>query len=265
MVEVVWSNILNAADYGVPQFRNRVFFIGNRLGIDNIFSEKTHFNPDKLQDWQNKYSGNTLFKIPLPDDFKDKKAYIPLGDAITDLPFLKAGEGVNERVNYISTPVSEYQKFMRNPRELITGYDALIDREHKNTEGVYNHQCRNHNDLDIQRYAALEEGHIFTDLPHELRNGEMPENFKDKYRKLDSKKPSYTIVAHLYKDGNAFVHPDKKQARTLTVREAARIQTFPDDFFFCKSRTSQFKQVGNAVPPLLAYHIALAIGKMIDK
>ncbi|MFC1548704.1 DNA cytosine methyltransferase [Candidatus Omnitrophota bacterium] len=255
-------DVLNAADYGVPQLRKRVIFMGNRMDISNRYPKKTHYNPNEGNKNRTGYTTPEFFEGEL-EDCRGKSPCKNLSEAISDLPFLRAGEGVNERVDYASQDAGNYQQLMRGPSQFIEGYNENIKRGHDNLGGVFNHQCRNHNDFDIRRYEALPEGGIFVDLPHELRNGEMPEHFKDKYRKLHSQKPSYTIVAHLYKDGNAFVHPDKKQGRTLTVREAARIQSFPDDFFFCKSRTSQFKQVGNAVPPLLAYHIALSIKDML--
>ena len=91
-----------------------------------------------------------------------------------------------------------------------------------------------------------------------------PKHFGNRYTVQEYNKPGKTVVAHLYKDGNLFIHPDHTQARTFTVREAARIQSFPDDFVFLGSRTAQYKQVGNAVPPLMAEAIAKSIRRYLE-
>ncbi len=252
--------ILNAVNYGVPQYRERVFFIGNRLGI----KERVHPTPTH---WPAQFNGSMrdflhtnmdLFDLKGPEFlFYDSekmegirsslKPYVTFNEAISDLPKIPHRGGAEE-MEYATPPQNDYQIFMRRKSNL-----------------VHNHTTRFQNELDLKRYKALREGGIAGELPAELQPHFKNGQFKDKYRKLYSDRPSYTIVAHLYKDGNAFVHPDNSQNRSLSPREAARLQSFPDDFVFMGSRTDQFKQIGNAVPPLLARAILLRIGELLHK
>ena len=110
----------------------------------------------------------------------------------------------------------------------------------------------------------MKEGQWWKDLPPEIKKlyGYRDDIFHDKMKRLRRDRPSWTVVAHLYKDGYMYIHPT--QPRSITVREAARLQSFPDRFIFRGSRTDQFKQVGNAVPPLLARAVAEAVREMLE-
>jgi len=142
--------------------------------------------------------------------------------------------------------------------------------------GLPNHESRSHLAKDIQRYAfaaayAYRHGKSpkVTEFPDFLKPDhknisaeEVP--FADRFKVQMFGKPSSTITSHIAKDGHYYIHPDFKQARSLTVREAARLQTFPDNYRFEGPRTEQYKQVGNAVPPLLARQIAKIVNDLID-
>ena len=144
---------------------------------------------------------------------------------------------------------------------------------------ILNHVCRNHMESDLQRYfyAACyslvhEISPKLTLYPDELlpahknvKNQSGKIVFDDRFRVQCKNKPSTTIVSHISKDGHYYIHYDPTQCRSLTVREAARLQTFPDDYFFQGPRTAQFHQVGNAVPPYLAWQIACNIAKMLGR
>ncbi len=231
--------LLNSVHYGVPQIRKRVILIGVRKDLNinpkEIYKEilKTHYSPEMEK------KNETL----------NLKKYLTVKDAIFDLPKLIPGEGEEETFHKIAKKNS-YLKLIRP----------------NGSTRLFNHVARKHNDLDRERYKLLSKNNwqlkelaeVRPDLIHHD-----PKHFGNRYTVQTASKPGKTVVAHLYKDGNLFIHPDFKQSRTFTVREAARIQSFPDDFRFVGSRTNQYKQVGNAVPPLMAKQIANAIKKFI--
>jgi len=227
--------LLNSSNYGVPQVRKRVILIGVRkdLKINSklIYKKitKTHFSPE-------------MEKKNQTEGFQK---YLTVKDAILDLPKIKPGEG-KEVIEFKPKVTNTYTKLMRS---------------HEDSK-LYNHVARKHNKDDQERYKILSKNNwqlkdLFKVRPDLIHHD--PKHFGNRYTVQSYNKPGRTIVAHLYKDGNLFIHPDSKQSRTFTVREAARIQSFPDDFQFVGSRTNQYKQVGNAVPPLMAQAIAKSI------
>jgi DNA (cytosine-5)-methyltransferase 1 len=230
--------VLNSCEYGVPQIRKRVFLIGVRKDINyevtKIFNNitKTHYTPTSKN-----------------EEKLNKKKYITTKVAIGDLPFLKPGQG---EVKVI------FNKKIEN--------DYINKIRSKNNFELFDHVARKHNNLDRKRFKEMSKNKwTFEQLLEKkpLLRHKKQRVFKNSYVVQFWDRPARTIISHLYKDGNQFIHPDYKQERTLTVREAARLQSFPDDFYFAGPRTEQYKQIGNAVPPIMSEKIAVSIKKAL--
>lgn len=196
--------ILNAADFGVPQNRQRVFFVGMlKKG----------------------------FKFPKPLDYK-----VTTEEAIGDLPALAGAEKVH---SYSNAPLTEYEKKMRG-----------------NAKVLLNHEGTNHTLKTIEIISMIKDGGTIKSLPQEYWQ---VRKYNKAFERMNSKSQSNTVdTGHR----NYFHY---SQNRIPSVRENARLQSFPDDFEILGSKTSQYKQIGNAVPPLMAYSIAKAIKENLEK
>ena len=233
--------LFNTANYGVPQIRKRIIIMGVRKDIDGIEAKelyqnviKTHYDPD------------------MPEKERGKlKKYVDVRQALGDLPPVLPGEDAS--TDYFNYPCDN--EFLN--RIGTKGISPLMD-----------HICRRNNDTDRERFRVMIENHwsfgemrrARPDLEHEHARV-----FDNSYVVQWWELPSKTILAHIHKDGFQFIHPDYNQARTFTVREAARIQSFPDDFVFEGSRGEKYKQMGNAVPCLFAEALAKASKKTLKK
>jgi DNA (cytosine-5)-methyltransferase 1 len=218
--------ILNAKNFNVLQDRKRVIIIG------------------WLQELNLEY----------PDFNQAEPKYKILKDLFSDLPKLNNGEGSFGFVKY-AKKTTEYLKEMkiRNGIDFTTQHLARPNNE---------------NDLEIYRIAVDEwvnknKRLNYSELPPNLIKHSNTKSFTNRFQVVNHDGVSHTVVAHIAMDGHYYIHPDISQNRSITVREAARIQSFPDDYFFESSRTAAFKQIGNAVPVLMAEGIAKKIKEMI--
>lgn len=232
----IWR--LNASAFGVPQDRIRCFLVASRLRI---------MPARPVEEYQDKRR---------PDLDLDALPPVTLSEAIFDLPKREAGSGV---------PVEAWPtESSADPRarRYLTKFGIL-----RKSSVLYEHTVRYHNPRDLELYALLRPGEDSIHILEQHGRADLmryrKDVFDDKYARLRGDRPSKTIVAHLAKDGNGYVHP--AQVRSLSLREGARIQSFHDGFVFCGSPSDQWVQLGNAVPPVLAEAIARSFRRAIER
>jgi DNA (cytosine-5)-methyltransferase 1 len=222
----VEAQLLNSYDYGVIQNRERVIIIG--------WQKEINFSYPVIQPEENKYFRNEIF---------------------SDLPAIKPGE--SKRIQKYTIDSNQYltDHFIRNGVSFVT-----------------QHITRPHNKRDLKIYELaikqLEKGQRIKNdkIPEEMRTQANTTDFLDRFKVVDE--IPHTMIAHIAKDGHHFIHPDIDQLRSISVREAARIQSFPDEYYFegikeTQVQTAAFRQIGNAVPLLMAEKIAREIHKML--
>lgn len=220
------KKVLNAKHFGVLQDRKRVIIIGWKKSLK--------------------------FKYPLFEE--NEPQYEILKDLFSDLPKIKNGKGTWGVVEYAKETNTYLEKSgIRNGVDFTSQHIA---------------RPNNQNDLEIYKIAVnkwvSENKRLnYAELPERLIKHSNTKSFTNRFQVVNHAGVSHTVVAHICADGHYYIHPDIKQNRSITVREAARIQSFPDDYFFEKSRTTAFKQIGNAVPVLMAEGIANKIKEMI--
>ena len=227
----VVAKVLNAKDFGVPQNRERLIYIGNRVGINN----------DKI------FERIIELSKSIPETH--------LRDALYGLRELQASRIKN------STDLDTEESGRKIDHDYIQKQNAYVEyiNQGRHYPAVLNHKARYNNDRDIEIFGRLDPGDKSTDpkiadiMPYSRRN----DIFKDKYFKLEPDKVCKTITAHMKFDCNMYIHPF--QARGLTPREAARVQSYPDDYYFRGAYTKTYMQIGNSVPPLLGRAIATII------
>jgi len=223
----VQAKLLNAYDFEVVQNRLRVIIIGWKRELNLSYPE-----------------------------FIPSENYFVRDDIFSDLPLISPGESA--RYHHYATDPTDYLK----KTEIRNGVDFVTQ-----------HITRPHNERDLEIYKLaierLKQGERLTNdqIPENMRTQSNTEDFLDRFKVVDQK--PHTMIAHISKDGHHFIHPDISQLRSISVREAARIQSFPDDYYFegvkdCQPRSAAFRQIGNAVPPLMAKKLAEIIFKKLE-
>jgi len=278
--------IICSEKFGIPQARHRVILVGVREDITAKPSQLTEVQAinvhqaigglPKLRSGQSKHRSNDTHESWARTIQKEIQTALR---EITDDKTLRSLKAALKSIN--TTNLNKGQKRLtigstvssRAPEELSSWYK---DRKLK---GAINHDTRSHMDSDLARYlfcSSFAEANKKKSVRSSPRLPNFPESllpnhknvntgkFLDRFKVQEKNHPASTITSHISKDGHYFIHYDPNQCRSLTVREAARLQTFPDNYFFEGTRTEQYVQVGNAVPPLLANKIANIIYRMLS-
>ena len=270
--------VVRAEEFGIPQARHRVILLGIREDMDTPRSPTLTRRPAvparKVLD------GLAALRSGLSDQTDSRDAWIScLRDAITKRWLQsarnRAGSDVYEKivdtVSRLSVPPQDRgAEYLHGSSSCSYQPEWFLDSRLK---GICNHVARTHMSKDLHRYlyaaayaSVYKRSPRLADFPKDLlpnhsnvQKAVEGGHFNDRFRVQLPQIPARTVTSHIAKDGHYYIHYDPAQCRALTVREAARLQTFPDNYLFCGNRTSQYSQVGNAVPPLLALEIARTV------
>ena len=279
--------VIRAEEYGIPQARHRVILLGIRKNL-----LPNELKGELLSDWRQANSittGQVLKNLPRlrsglsrtkPNDYQAWKNNFETGflKAYTALAFsTEAQDQAKKAYDSANAELSQGGRWVPAKPKTKNCLPVQLKKwyEDEHLIGFVNHEARNHMAEDLHRYlyascyAAAKEGISprSRDYPVSLtpkHKNWTSGNFTDRFKVQAKDRVASTVTSHISKDGHYFIHYDPSQCRSLTVREAARIQTFPDNYFFEGNRTEQYVQVGNAVPPLLANHIAEVVYRIIE-
>ena len=221
----VHFQMLNAANYGVLQNRKRIILVG----------------------WKNEQDHG----FPNISTCRSKAI---VNDILFDLPILKAGE-IKNVASYVGRANTYLEESGIRSNEDMFVTQNISRSVNENDASIYDYAIRTWNNKRVRVK--------YTDLPQQVRTQKNEESFLDRFKVVDGYGLSHTIVAHLAKDGHYYIHPCLEVCRSISVREAARMQSFPDNFYFEGSRSAMFKQIGNAVPVLMAKKIAESIKDLL--
>lgn len=274
--------VVKMEQYGVPQARHRIILMGVRRDIAKKANPKTlvpvakpNTTKQTIEDLPKRLRSGLSKETDTADSWMDSFGMIEQSNWAKQLRSNGNGNVVDAITNTVATLTppklgrgGEYVN-RRSSAKSLSGplRDWFLDG---NLDGTFNHRTRGHIASDLQRYmfaACFAKSERRSPTLSDFPTGLLPNhknvgtamsgsNFADRFRVQVANRPSTTITCHISKDGHYYIHHDPTQCRSLTVREAARLQTFPDNYFFCGPRTKQYIQVGNAVPPYLAHQIA---------
>lgn len=274
--------VVRAEEFGVPQRRHRVIIIGIRADLVSSIDRSTILLPagrstvaDALRTLPALRSG---ISRGLDDPVAWRREVVVAARQLALICTRERDGSLSDAFQTIAARVEEAPFLPRHSMELPEGYgtgqgDLLRWIERPEIGVLAQHQTREHMPPDLGRYlyaAVFGEARGYSPKAADFPLALSPEHrnwrsgiFNDRFRVQLFGEPSTTVTSHISKDGHYFIHPDPMQCRSLTVREAARLQTFPDDYLFLGNRTQQYVQVGNAVPPYLARQIAALVSQSL--